>query len=1152
MKRSLLSFIAIAALLVPVARAADSDVTGLVPTIWWDFETQPTAAGLATANKGSASISFTSEGTVAYAAGATNGWALNTASFTPYSGAGTFSTAGNSFTISAVMNLGTNPNGITLNVRTSAGDLVIRRGDTAGSLVVGFGPQKAASTHFLNATFGDGDAAYHLVTIVAERSSMKLYVDGAFVEMTTEFSIWSASGYASQMQFGSHLNGAKAGEAKNGGCIDDLRIHNAALTPSQMTAIATECGLSLNGFVSVRAMGEPTVGKNSFSMSWSLAIGPDDVAYAAIVYGTDSALSSPTTNVLGSALSTGGYTAPLTGLFPSTTYWWKVVASNGIEWAETDIASFRTLDEIASPAFSWRMPITVSGYAGASTLTNFPVLVALAAGSPPGFDPADCAAGGSDLRFADADGTVLAHEFESWNPSGTSYIWVRVPRLAGTTTQLSLYYGADPAELPAVAASDVWSRYAAVVHGGSGLSDSSPNALAVANGGGVAALADAGIVGGGIKKSVNKSIGLNVANPSASLSNSGQFSVSAWFKRDGNGGKSNGTHILAANRSGWSSEDGFAILQETGTHISVSYKGGHNWSTGSGALTNQTWGHIAFAYDKPGAMLAAYFNGSPYQTKSNPTTLVNTSCAYWTFGSFANASTDDSFKGDMDEIRVFDGVASADWIKAEYDSVADPAAFAVVGAPQPANPDAPRFSSTFATVSRSDATFSVTLSNVSAETAVSVFYGTDGSTFTELPLGTLSAAGTLSATALGLDVGTYGWYARATATVVGVPYAPVSGRNDFAITYAKDPTASYKHFTATLSYAGTSAAEYAAMADANAVSYGAVVSVDMGDPRISAPVVARLSDGTFRVTAEISQNEPKAGSVKCVVGGVEFAMTTADSSLPATYSVVLSGLAAGTYTATVQAESAGGTVVSRSSVTVFHAGALVVSKVADADETTLSPGAFRISRADADPTDLPAISFDVAFSGPGLAAVVVPTVTTLTIPASTASVDISIQPVYTTAVDADATLTLTASGAFIGTPSSGSINILNAIYDPAVRYVATTGDDENHGGTPDLPKKTIGGAVSSLAAIAPMCPCTVHVAPGLYRNSSPIVLTNAIHVLGDDPDPSRTIVSNIGQVGFYGSHNQRLFTLNHADALVANLTMQKGFSSRLTRWGIFR
>ena len=42
------------------ASAADPDITGLVPTIWWDFETQPDAAGLSGANKGSAAISFTS------------------------------------------------------------------------------------------------------------------------------------------------------------------------------------------------------------------------------------------------------------------------------------------------------------------------------------------------------------------------------------------------------------------------------------------------------------------------------------------------------------------------------------------------------------------------------------------------------------------------------------------------------------------------------------------------------------------------------------------------------------------------------------------------------------------------------------------------------------------------------------------------------------------------------------------------------------------------------------------------------------------------------------------------------------------------------------------------------------------------------------
>ena len=71
---------------------------------------------------------------------------------------------------------------------------------------------------------------------------------------------------------------------------------------------------------------------------------------------------------------------------------------------------------------------------------------------------------------------------------------------------------------------------------------------------------------------------------------------------------------------------------------------------------------------------------------------------------------------------------------------------------------------------------------------------------------------------------------------------------------------------------------------------------------------------------------------------------------------------------------------------------------------------------------------------------------------------------------------------------------------------------------------------------------TIHVAPGLYQSPSPIVVTNAIRVLGDDPDPSRTVVSNVGQINYYGSHNQRLFTIDNADALVANLTMQKGIA----------
>lgn len=226
------------------ARAAGPDVTGLEPTIWWDFETRPNATGLASTNKGSKSISFTGEGTATYQTGVTNGWAIDTSKYTPYSKDGTYSTSGNPITVSAVMTLGTNPNGITLNVRTTAGDLIIRRGADAGSLVIGWGKQEAASTNFLNATLSGGDSAYHLVSVIASSAGTELYVDGTLAASSTEFTPWSSSGKVEQMQFGSHLGAIHTGEARLGGCIDDLRIHDAALTPAQMRAIAVEYGLS--------------------------------------------------------------------------------------------------------------------------------------------------------------------------------------------------------------------------------------------------------------------------------------------------------------------------------------------------------------------------------------------------------------------------------------------------------------------------------------------------------------------------------------------------------------------------------------------------------------------------------------------------------------------------------------------------------------------------------------------------------------------------------------------------------------------------------------------------------------------------------------------------------------------------------------------
>ena len=333
------------------------------------------------------------------------------------------------------------------------------------------------------------------------------------------------------------------------------------------------------------------------------------------------------------------------------------------------------------------------------------------------------------------------------------------------------------------------------------------------------------------------------------------------------------------------------------------------------------------------------------------------------------------------------------------------------------------------------------------------------------------------------------------------------------------------------------AAGYHAMADGGAVSFSSVSSSDSSTPVLGVPSVARNADGSFAVSVAVSENAP--ASIVCTVGGATYAMTTADASLPATYSATVSGLAPGTHVASVRAAATSGTSVSATCPDAFHAGALAIDTISDADEGMLAPGVFRVSRADADSTGLPALTFDVAFSGTGLAAIADPGISTATIPAGAAYVDIAVTPVPADEVNEDANLVLTVSGALVGQSSTESLTVVNAGFDLAVRYVATTGDDANPGGTPESPKKTIAAAVAAVSPIAPTRTCIVHVAPGLYPIASPIVVTNAVRILGGDPDPSRVVVSNTFAVN-WDNQNKRVFSLDHASALVANLTMQKG------------
>ena len=116
-------------------------------------------------------------------------------------------------------------------------------------------------------------------------------------------------------------------------------------------------------------------------------------------------------------------------------------------------------------AYGSKLSFTASGYAGSTTLANFPVLVRLSTAIQ-GFDYAKITA--SDIRFADANGTLLAHDIERWDSTGTSLIWVSVPALSGTTTAFTMYWNPKAGEtVPAARAPQrVWTlaNYAAVWH----------------------------------------------------------------------------------------------------------------------------------------------------------------------------------------------------------------------------------------------------------------------------------------------------------------------------------------------------------------------------------------------------------------------------------------------------------------------------------------------------------------------------------------------------------------------------------------------------------------------------------------------------------------------------------------------------------------
>jgi hypothetical protein len=97
-------------------------------------------------------------------------------------------------------------------------------------------------------------------------------------------------------------------------------------------------------------------------------------------------------------------------------------------------------------AWAHHRAVTIDNSANPAALSDYQVAVTLAA---PDFDYGQASPQGEDLRFSDEGGlSELSHWIESWEPGGTSVIWVRVPAIpAADSTTILLHYG-NPAAGP--------------------------------------------------------------------------------------------------------------------------------------------------------------------------------------------------------------------------------------------------------------------------------------------------------------------------------------------------------------------------------------------------------------------------------------------------------------------------------------------------------------------------------------------------------------------------------------------------------------------------------------------------------------------------------------------------------------------------------
>ncbi len=370
-------------------------------------------------------------------------------------------------------------------------------------------------------------------------------------------------------------------------------------------------------------------------------------------------------------------------------------------------------DSLTMADFVYTNKLMVAGYTGSETLANFPVLVHISTSLGDFQYSRMRSTKGGDLAFFAADGTRLASEVDTWTTSGTSLVWVKLPSMTQGTMFYMCYRLTD-----ALAALDTmvenpnpWGDYVGVWHlsetGTSNpIADSSPNGLDGTTTVGEGVNESNGAIGRArrIAKDNNHAAGIIVdvksdaAKKAVADSLGTDFHASFWVRaqgtvsysyllgrRKGDYGYSWGVQFhegdppsrvrMFSGGNPKTTQDAFtageAVLTDAGVGTTLAEKTSNprTWKKVDVIWKDQTNGGVA-AYD-------FYINGSFVESKNLvfPVNLeenanIGIGCSTQDqYGSSPANKKGRRLNGDMDEVRLRPGIVSADWIKADYDTV---------------------------------------------------------------------------------------------------------------------------------------------------------------------------------------------------------------------------------------------------------------------------------------------------------------------------------------------------------------------------------------------------------------------------------------------------------------------------------------------------